>query len=510
MNGFLDSVRKQAMNRPDAVAFSNSNGESLSYADLWDTSDRLACFIHDTVPGNDPILVYGHKSPYMIVSFIACLKAGHAYVPTDSCVPSRRVANIFSQLRSAAAICVEELPELILADERPGVLISSAQIDHCFVTYDDVPDPSWEVSGDETQYIIFTSGSTGMPKGVEISADDVANFMPWDQHIFADALEPRIFVNQALFSFDLSVTELVAALSTGGTVMALTSSTCEDMRRMFEALRDSNATCWVSTPTFATMCLAEPSFSERLMPRLSTIFFCGEALHPDLVVRLRERFPKARIVNAYGPTESTVAVTSIEITPEMCEGMLPVGVPRPGTTIRILDRNTGAELPVGSEGEILICGDTVAKGYFGQPEKTAAAFGTVVDGGRTIRTYHTGDLGYLDDKGCLWCNGRIDDQVKIHGYRIELGEIDAALQEEPDIDMACAVVKRRHDIADHIVAHVQLSCDTPDDAYEWAKSVKRRLALHLPEYMVPRRIVIDEKLPTTPNGKVDRKRLQQA
>lgn len=511
MNAFLNAIHRQVVKRPHVQAFANSEGERLSYLDLWSASDRLACLLHESVPGSEPLMVYGHKSPLMIVAFLACLKSGHAYVPTDSCVPAGRVSNILQQLCATSAICVEPLPPRACEGTSLGHVIGRDELMACIVGSRGgdvrVPAASWQVSGEQTQYIIFTSGSTGRPKGVEVTASDVANFMPWDQSLFEGSKEPRVFVNQALFSFDLSVTELVASLSTGGSIFALSREVCSHPKDMYAALADSNATCWVSTPSFMTMCLADPSFSEKLMPRCTHFFFCGEPLHSDVVKRLFSRFPKAHVINAYGPTESTVAVTSVTITPEMCSGSLPIGVARPGTTIRIVDRITGEEVRGEEEGEIVICGDTVAKGYYGQPEKTLAAFGSEMVGRRRVRTYRTGDLGHFDASGCLWCHGRIDNQVKIHGYRIELDEIDAALEDEPDVELACCVVRARHDVPDHLEAHVQLATGVPSDSYTWAKLMKSRLADRLPSYMVPRKIAVDENLPITPNGKVDRKAL---
>ena len=518
-NGFLAAVRAQAEAHADRVCWRNTSGRELTYGELWDVSDDLACVIRERCEGEAataPLLVYGHKSPLMPASFLACLKAGHAYVPCDVHVPAGRVVNILSQLPVAPVIAVGDLPELSELGRVPEA-IGGSELARCLARARAGearrPNPAWEVSGDGTQYIIFTSGSTGTPKGVEVTAADVANFMPWDQSLFADAPEPHVFLNQALLSFDLSVTELVGALTTGGTVLALTADVTEDASALFDQLASSGATCWVSTPTFASVCLAEPSFAQELLPRLTHFFFCGEPLRPDVVRGLVERFPRAQVINAYGPTESTVAVTAMRV-----EGLvgdddvrvLPVGVPRPGTTLLVLDRTTGEPVPQGEVGEVLICGDTVAKDYLNRPDKTAAAFGERELDGRTVRSYRTGDLGRIDADGVLWVSGRIDDQVKVHGFRIELGEVEAAIQAQEGIELVAVIVRTRHGIPERLEAHVQLSCEPPADLYAWGKALRDRLGNVLPSYMVPRRIVVEDALPLTPNGKVDRRSVARA
>lgn len=510
-NEFLASIYAQVQAHPQRVCWRATQGDALTYQELWDSSDELACSLHELIPSHAPLLVYGHKSPSMVLCFLACLKSGHAYVPCDTHVPPQRVSAILSQLPHAPVLAVEDMPNLGEKDPLPEI-ISASHIDTCRSRAADGqvrrPQSSWSVAGSQTQYIIFTSGSTGTPKGVEITADDVAHFMPWDQSLFADAQSPAVFLNQALLSFDLSVTELVAGLTTGSTVVALTSEVLEDPRVLYDEMAYSGATCWVSTPTFASACLADPSFSHELMPRLSHFFFCGEPLRPDVVRNLHERFPEVAIINAYGPTESTVAVSAVRVETMGDVQVLPVGHARPGTTFVIIDPETGSELPHSTSGEVLICGDTVAKGYLGKPEQTAAVFGERDVAGHTIATYRSGDLGMLDEDGMLWVSGRRDDQVKIHGFRIELGEIEATLQAEPDIKLVSVIVRTRHGIADRLEAHVELVGERPADAYAWGKALRTRLAQRLPTYMVPRKIVVEDALPTTPNGKVDRKALK--
>ncbi len=202
--------------------------------------------------------------------------------------------------------------------------------------------------------IIFTSGSTGTPKGVKITADCLNHFLEWSVGLGGPAEEKQgaVFLNQAPFSFDLSVMDLYTCLACGGTLWCLEKEVQEDYQKLMDSLKDSGAGVWVSTPSFAELCLADPGFEERLLPRLRAFLFCGETLPCATVRRLKSRFPQAVVVNTYGPTESTVAVTEVEITDTMAAGSspLPVGRARPGTRIEIRNEK-GAALPEGEQGE---------------------------------------------------------------------------------------------------------------------------------------------------------------
>lgn len=175
-----------------------------------------------------------------------------------------------------------------------------------------LPRDRW-VSGEETQYIIFTSGTTGRPKGIEVTATNVARFSEWLREFPQVREGGRVFLDQAHYSFDLSEFELVGALVTGGCLHAVDEGECSDFRALFDDLSRSGVQVWVSTPSFADLCLVDKSFDQRLLPHLRLFLFCGETLHHTTAAKLRERFPRAIVANTYGPTESTVAVTYCQI-----------------------------------------------------------------------------------------------------------------------------------------------------------------------------------------------------
>ena len=519
-NALLRAVEKTVRTTPGARAFMTSGTPATTYAELWQTASSLAQGLCERAGGRGPVLVLGPKSATTVAAFLACLMSGHAYVPVDAELPAQRICDIATQIKDATLLATDALaPELAAA--LPDVRLLQAR--DLLAAHPDAaaPDAGRWVTGEETQYVIFTSGSTGRPKGIEVTAANVANFQRWLVALPVIADGGRTFLDQAHYSFDLSEYELVGALSTGGCLYAVSAQEATDFRALFAGLKGSGVEVWVSTPSFADLCLADPSFAADLLPDLRLFLFCGEALHHTTASKLLERFSQARVANTYGPTESTVAVTYGEIGPsELADAApLPVGAPRPGTELRIVDHETGEPLPPSATGEIVICGDTVARGYYENPEKTAAAFfDTRMADGTPARAYRTGDLGHLDERGVLHCEGRLDSLVKLNGFRIELSEVEGALEAIGCVEQAAVVPVRRTGRVTSLCAFV--ACDraaaqeglglSPEDAasdFALGRALKSELARTLPTYMVPRQVRVMDALPVTERGKCDRKAL---
>lgn len=531
MLNILEKLCGYASEVPRRTAIQNGTA-SLTYRELWDYSDALASYLLSEYPENrDPIAVYGHKDPWMLVCFLACVKSGRAYCPIDRSVPQARVELILDALPSQVVLSTEQLPsqvrekkvlELVKIQELCGVLGTEAPQSKQYGGTGDcaaadagdavscsrktVSASDW-VRGSDTWYIIFTSGSTGAPKGVQISADCLAHYLDWSVTLGGPAEEKLgwTFLNQAPFSFDLSVMDLYTSLASGGTLYCLDKEVQSEYRLLLQSLRESGAQVWVSTPSFAEICLSDRSFAQELMPELRLFLFCGETLANRTVQKLQSRFPNAKILNTYGPTESTVAVTEVCVTPELAEQVnpLPVGAAKPGTRLEIWDEN-GRSLPDGEKGEIIILGDTVSTGYYRQAELTQKAFFTLPESGG-VRGYHTGDEGCLKD-GMLYYCGRIDLQVKLHGYRIELGDIENNLRKLPGVEHAVVLASMRDGKVKSLTACV-VEQQMPEDEKAETQRLKQELLAYVPDYMVPKKFVFLEQMPMTDNGKADRKRL---
>jgi len=462
--------------------------QTLTYRELSRRSDLLAAWLLRQLPEDDsPVAVLGHKEPEMLVAFLGALKAGHPYIPIDNSLPARRVETILQTAKAAMLLTPEKVRELLLdppIDSRG------------FAARHPTPDTPW--------YIIFTSGSSGDPKGVVITRGCLESFIEWTlaEQLFVEGQE--VFLNQAPFSFDLSVMDLYSSLATGGTLFSITRETLSAPRELYEILSRSDASVWVSTPSFAQYCLAEPSFSAALLPRVRKFWFCGETLAPEVASKLLERFPQAEVWNTYGPTEATVATTSIKIDRSILSrySPLPVGRPRPGSSILLL--GNGAPLSGGERGEIIIAGPNVSPGYIHHPDLTTRAF-FQLDG---QRAYHSGDMGHFQD-GLLFFDGRLDFQIKLHGYRIEIGDIEANLCALSSVQDAVVIPAVKNGQTEYLAAFIILKDRISGSDFENLRSLKRELGQRLPDYMLPRKFIFLTRFPMTTNGKADRRKLAE-
>jgi len=487
----------------------------VTYGQLLDRARRLAGRLG---PGPAPVLVYGDKQPAMVVALVAALELGRPYVPLDAASPPGRITRILDAARPADAVLAQPAPsglarELIARGIRTVMLDPLAAAGVVANGEGDpvVPTPC-SADAETPVYILFTSGTTGEPKGVPIPHRALHHFTDWLLATHAFTAGTETFLNQAPLAFDLSVMDLYGALLTGSALFTLARDELTDSRALFRRLDGAPLTVWVSTPSFARMCLAEPRFAQPMLPVLRRFIFCGETLPVGVAQALQTRFPRAEIWNTYGPTETTVAVTGVRITTEMTAAgrPLPVGMPAPGLDVWIADpKKPATRLPDGSRGEIVIAGAQVAPGYL-PPADGSGGFVTLGDG---RHAYRTGDLGSIDpDDGMLFCAGRLDRQIKLHGYRLELEEIEARLRDVPGVADGAVLAVDRDGRPDHLVAAVVgAAAETPplpDESRALARFVRTALTEWLPDYALPRRVRRVRALPLTANGKIDREALR--
>jgi D-alanine--poly(phosphoribitol) ligase subunit 1 len=475
----IERIDHWAAVAPDQIAHVSGN-RTLTFGELRRRSDALACYLAQNC-GDDrqPIAVLGHREPEMLVAFVGTVKSGRPYVPLDTTLPQRRIDNILATSRAALTLTPDQILQFSAGD---------------------APAPRKCVSSEDPFYILFTSGSTGEPKGVIVTLACLEHFVTWilAEQQFTERGE--VFLNQAPFSFDLSVMDLYCSLTTGGALFSISRDLIESPKKLYAALASSGVTTWVSTPSFAQMCLFEEKFAEPMLPRLRRFLFCGETLTAQTAAQLLKRFPKAQLWNMYGPTEATVATTSIRIDPAILEqySPLPVGRVMPGTEIFLESKNDHSG-SANERGEIIIAGPNVSPGYVGRPDLTANAFFEY--GGR--RAYRTGDLGRFRD-GLLFFARRIDEQIKLSGYRIELGDVEANLRALATVRDAVVIPVMKGGAAQSLAAFVVLSRRGDESHFELSYKLRNQLSDRLPVYMLPRKFVFLDAFPLTANGKVDR------
>ena len=494
------TIEKHVAENGGKTAFFSRIGE-ISYNELWERSGRIAKHIDDLMGDNkDPIVVYGHKDPMMIVCFLACTRSGRAYCPVDTSMTEERIRQVAGTIGHPLMLSAEAGAQLSSIEDVCRI-IGYEEVVHT-ASEGPVSEDLHPCQGEDDFYIIFTSGTTGRPKGVRITANNLNNYIDWAVSLAGGIREGSTFLNQAPYSFDLSVMDLYLSLATGGTILSVDSGLQKNTKELLGYIGRRHVDYWVSTPSFADLCLADEGFSGSLLSGMKAFLFCGEPLSNRTSRNLIERFPGVKVINTYGPTESTVCVTEIEITKEIAErkGIIPAGRVKPGTKVEI-DPETG---------EIIIIGDTVSAGYYKSPELTSKAFYTdMTEDGHTERAYRTGDKGHLDEEGLLYCEGRIDNQIKLHGYRIEIEDIETNLTKVGGVERAAVAPRMREGKPESLTAFIVRDKSVLGDDYKARKSVRTELGKMIPSYMVPKRIVFIDDLPLTGNGKLDRKKLKE-
>lgn len=500
----IEAIEHFAQVQPDFPVY-DILGQVHTYGDLKKDSDSLAAHIDRLgLPDKTPVVVFGGQEYEMLATFVALTKSGHAYIPIDSHSALERVAAIVEVAEPSLIIAINDFP---LADVTAPIF-SAEQVQTAFregASYE----LSHPVQGDDNYYIIFTSGTTGKPKGVQISHNNLLSFTNWmiTDKEFATPERPQMLA-QPPYSFDLSVMYWAPTLALGGTLFALPSAVTQDFKQLFETILSLPIAIWTSTPSFADMALLSDDFNSQKLPQLTHFYFDGEELTVKTAQKLRDRFPQARIINAYGPTEATVALSAVAVTDEMLQNCkrLPIGYTKADSPTFVIDEE-GQKVPNGQQGEIIVCGPAVSKGYLNNPEKTAEAFFEF----EGLPAYHTGDVGSMTDEGLLLYGGRMDFQIKFNGFRIELEDVSQNLNKSKYVESAVAVPRYNKDHkVQNLLAYVILKDGVAEQferEIDITKAIKEDLQDIMMSYMMPSKFLYRETLPLTPNGKIDIKGL---
>lgn len=489
----LDELIEEQIERtPNAVAI-DFEGEQLTYREVGDRAVRLASHLQELgVRRNTLVALCIERSTEMLVALLGVLKAGGAYLPLDPMFPRERLAFMLQDAQplvlltqrrlladlpehQAQVVCLDELSSLSHRTLAP----MRVQVDR---------------SADDLAYVLYTSGSTGKPKGVQIPHHALVNFLLSMQR------EPGITAKDSLLaittlSFDIAGLELYLPLTVGARVVIASSEVATDGQQLLALMKDRKPTIMQATPATWRMLLDSGwNGSSRLK-----ILCGGESWGMELAAEL---LPRCQSVwNMYGPTETTIwsAVARVEKDQPVL-----IGHPIENTTFHILD-DGGQPVPIGVSGELLIGGAGLARGYLGRPDLTDERF--IPDPFSSepgARLYKTGDIVQRLPGGSIEFIRRADQQVKLRGFRIELGEIEALLEQQSGIRQ-CVVTVQGDDLAhQRLVAYIVL---TDQQAALNVEDLRDALQQRLPNYMIPAAFAVIEKMPLTPNGKIDRREL---
>ncbi len=464
---FEDQVNKT----PNKVALVCQETQ-LTYSELNDRANQLANYLRKqyAIQPDDLVAITLERSEWMIISVLAVLKSGGAYVPVDPDYPQERKA-------------------YMLKDSNARVVINQTELDKFIQEQDNFDTSNLEITTTPANlaYVIYTSGSTGKPKGVLVENKSVANYLCYTlDHCATSEIVCPLYTS---LSFDLTVTSIFMPLITGGQLIVEQELDAAEL--ISSVTQNSQVNVLKLTPSHVSL-LKEHSIKNE---NIASFIIGGEALSKTHVETLKKISSKATIFNEYGPTETTVGVVVKKLITE--NDKISIGHPIANTRIYILDDQENL-LPIGVVGEICISGDGLAKGYLNRPDLTAKKFvPNPFEEGK--RMYKSGDLGRWLSDGTIEFIGRKDDQVKLKGYRIELGEIEAALHQYELVEESAVLVKKSDTGVQQLVAYLRSDQDLN------TTDLRTHLNEILPDYMIPSHFVQLTEFPLTINGKLDKK-----
>lgn len=518
LNESLTSIISNITRRMPGKIAIEFGTEEISYASLEKESDRLASFLNDNANGSKNFFLFMNRHPAMVISFLGVIKYGGVNIPLDTGLPAKRLETIFNEIDAdwviSKSLYLQQLDDIAgnigrklnvlvidfpcTADNRNYSNLDIFRIGS--ISYERETDFAIK---DDNCYIYFTSGTTGKPKGILGRESSLVHFLRWEIEEFKIDENVRVSYLSAP-SFDASLRDMFIPLCVGGTLcIPEDKDIILDPERLFQWLKQRRITLVHTVPSLFRH-LAEAVHPGSLCD-LKLVLLAGEMLKGHDVKKFYEKFDcGAKLINMYGATEATMVSVFYTVKKSDEErANVPVGKPIYDTEILILDSNRN-KCRKGDIGEIYIQSPYLTNGYYNNPQLTSGVFIMNPHGDNTmVRAYKTGDLGRILPDGNLECLGRIDNQVKIRGIRVEPGEIEHQLMKHKMIREAAVVCKQSGQSDNYLVCFYV--SDSKIDAWE----LREALLEEIPEYAVPTCFIHLEKMPLLPNGKIDRRKLEQ-
>ena len=500
----LWSLEQTAEKYADRVAVSDVNQE-LTWKELVKKAQVIGAELSEKVQPGNPVPVLLEKSSETLAVMLGIVYAGCFYVPVNPMNPTERLRKIMEKLD----------PEVIISDEKgkeqlaavgnglenkvmgPEALTTATGTELSEEQYSRLEQIQGQWKETDVLYGIFTSGSTGTPKAIVVSHGAASRFIRHFTEIF-EITSADVIGNQAPFDFDVSVKDIYSSIMTGAQLVLIPKEYFSTPPRLLDYLCDKKVTNLTWAVSALTLVSALKGLNYRVPESVKRVMFSGEAMPPKQLRIWQEKLPEAKFVNLYGPTEITCNCTYFPIERQYEDSeKIPAGKAFPGRRVILVDEEGKQVTEPGVQGEICSAGESLANGYYKEPEQTAEKFVLYPVDGTEQRMYRTGDLGSYDEEGNIVFAGRKDFQIKHMGYRIEPGEIEAAIGALPEIH-ACVCIYL--ETTDEILLFYQGKIK--QEALSAAISGK------LPAYMRPNKFIRIRQMPYNSNGKVDRKLLK--
>ncbi|MGJ0636889.1 amino acid adenylation domain-containing protein [Xenorhabdus bovienii] len=500
---FHELFEEQVARAPDNIALVLDDAQ-LTYEQLNAKANRVAHYLRQR--GIKPDMLVGlclERSFDMIIGLLGIIKAGGAYMPIDPAYPRERIATLLTESGITLLLSQQHLhsklpvthQEIIFLDSDSNSLGQQGLISE--QPTDNIAKQAISLHANHLAYVIYTSGSTGKPKGVMIEHKGWVNLIKSQEMLFSVTPYSR-GLQFASLSFDASNFELSMTLAQGATLYLITESQQRSPEQLDSLVEKHQLTHAILPPVLL------PHLTIEKWRSVTTLMVAGEAISPNTALEWAQG---RQLINVYGPTETTVCVTMGQLS----HGKITIGKPLGNTLIRILD-SEGRLVPIGVVGELCVGGIQLARGYLNDSAITARQFvdhvlvTDAVNDVATRRLYHTGDLARWLPDGNIEFIGRIDSQVKVRGHRIELGEIETQLTRHPDIKDTVVIVHQETSGDKRLIAYFIAR----EGSHPSLDVLRTHLEAALPHYMLPSALVMMERFPLTPNGKVDYRALPAA
>lgn len=488
---FYDIVDKN----PDKIVIKYPDNKSYSYLELNQISDSYANYFitNHNIKKGDVVCICNDKSINAFAAMIACLKVGVIYTNIDFNSPVSRLEKILKRCN----------PKLILIDINIEFSFSNQRFN--YINLEDIPSTSdntlnikefsKSVTGSNPAYIMFTSGSTGFPKGAVITHQNLLNFINWGKDEYSVSNDD-IFTNVNPIYFDNSVFDFYVSIFNNACLVPFNNEQVKNTFELVKSVDECGCTSWFSVPSLLIYLLTTKAITNESFKYLKRIIFGGEGFpKPKLKILFNYFGKRINLYNVYGPTECTCICSSYLISEkdfQNLDELAPLGKLSPNFDYIILNSENNI-------GELCLTGPNVGSGYYNDKERTNSSFMQSPDNKNYNEIiYKTGDLVEIKNDGYLYFRGRADNQIKHMGYRIELEEIEFAINTISQVKEVCVIYKRINDLGGEIRAIVAVNSNISD------KEILNNIKSKLPDYMIPKKIIVVDSLPKNQNGKIDR------